>query len=319
MFRTSLTALLVAGLLTQFATAQSTEGTPTTEPLPPAELTPTDLTDPAPNLDDDPEVLPPDKLCYPRTIAIGEISQFGYGSEVFAGATLIIRDPDTWKSFWARHAGENGARPPRVNFRRHVVVAAIMGLQTSGGGPGIYITSVHTTRSAARVHIVEDPRPGLLDVITNPFHIVAVPRGCLPAGLSTVFLKTDVRRDSGIVSGTVYGNIPWRDAPIPLVNARVTLRPTGSADDGTVAPARETFTDARGRYFFVNVRPLRSYWLSAERRGFEPDAEIIGVPPQTHVAQDFVLNPVERPDDEDDPSTNGRPGSGEEVSPPPGP
>lgn len=122
-----------------------------------------------------------------KTVDKGEISYYSYGEPEFGGAVMEIRDYGTWAWFWKTHTrGIQPAPPlPPVDFFREMVLAALLGYQTSGGGPGIeiaWIEDLLPVRAAwpgraLRVRVREDTRPGMLTVITNPYHIVRVPKG----------------------------------------------------------------------------------------------------------------------------------------------
>lgn len=131
-----------------------------------------------------PEVLLAQSVPF-ETIGKGEISYFQYGDPEFTGAEMVIKDPRTWIGFWQKHReGMVPAPPvPFVDFKVHMVLVAILGYQTSGGGPGIEIVSIENPYGAAPrgarnlvVRVVENTEPGPLDLITNPFHIVKVRR-----------------------------------------------------------------------------------------------------------------------------------------------
>jgi hypothetical protein len=118
-----------------------------------------------------------------ETIEKGEISSFRYGDPEFAGAAMVIKDQRTWIWFWRNHTeGILPAPPlPVVDFRVDMVLVAILGYQTSGGGPGIEITSIEDPFGSPPrpgksiiVRVEENTQPGPLDLITNPFHIVKV-------------------------------------------------------------------------------------------------------------------------------------------------
>jgi hypothetical protein len=126
-----------------------------------------------------------------ETIDRGEISYFNYGDPIFLGADMVIKDHKTWVWFWVRHTqGIHPAPPiPRVDFRREMVLAVMLGFQTSGGGPSIEISSLDEIWSidfensmmiprrfsmGIRVLVKDHREPGPLDVITNPYHIVKV-------------------------------------------------------------------------------------------------------------------------------------------------
>jgi hypothetical protein len=57
-----------------------------------------------------------------------------------------------------------------------MVLVTLLGYQTSGGGPEITVTAVQEKACHIEIGVVNNYRPGPLDVITNPYHIVAVPR-----------------------------------------------------------------------------------------------------------------------------------------------
>lgn len=118
-----------------------------------------------------------------ETIEKGEISYFRYGDPDFTGAEMVIKDPRTWIGFWHEHTeGIVPAPPvPFVDFRVHMVLVAVLGYQTSGGGPAIEIVSIEELHGDAQrpgrrilVRVAENTNPGPLDLVTNPFHIVKV-------------------------------------------------------------------------------------------------------------------------------------------------
>jgi hypothetical protein len=116
-----------------------------------------------------------------ETIDIGEISYFQYNDPSFSGSDMVIKDLKTWAWVWRRHT--KGIQPvppvPLVDFKTEMVLAVMLGYQTSGGGPGIKITAIDQLFPTIpwrtiRVVAQESREPGLLDVITNPYHIVRV-------------------------------------------------------------------------------------------------------------------------------------------------
>jgi len=124
-----------------------------------------------------------------ETVDRGETSYFNYGAPDFLGADMVTRDQNTWTWFWMRHT--QGLQPeppiPRIEFRREMVLAVLLGFQASGGGPSIEITSIEeiqgnnhrgilSSKSSEniRVFVKNHREPGSVDVITNPYHIVRV-------------------------------------------------------------------------------------------------------------------------------------------------
>ena len=126
-----------------------------------------------------------------ETIDKGEISYFNYGDPDFLGATMVIRDLKTWGWFWKLHTqgiDPSPAHPP-IDFMKEMVLAVLLGYQTSGGGPWIEIKTIEGIQNPLRtyhmnfwsriplgikVHIEENREPGLLTIITNPYHIIKV-------------------------------------------------------------------------------------------------------------------------------------------------
>ena len=120
-----------------------------------------------------------------KTIDKGEMSYYLYDDPEFAGASMDIKDRETWAWFWKMH--KKGIQPvpplPPVDFNTEMVLVAFLGYQTSGGGPSIEIALIEDLFSfparlgrAFRVLVREDVNPGLLTVITNPYHIVKTER-----------------------------------------------------------------------------------------------------------------------------------------------
>jgi hypothetical protein len=124
-----------------------------------------------------------------ETIDKGETSYFNYGDPNFWGADMVIRDTKTWAWFWKLHT--QGIQPspplPMIDFRKEVTLVALLGYQTSGGGPSVEIRVINEILninatdnrrlavrrpSGIKVFVEENREPGPLDVITNPYHIV---------------------------------------------------------------------------------------------------------------------------------------------------
>jgi hypothetical protein len=124
-----------------------------------------------------------------ETIDMGDISYYKYGDPSFQGAQLVIRDRESWEWFWKLHT--HGMEPPpplpKVNFAREMVIAVVLGYQTTGGGPWIEIIAMDEwlddssgavpkkkVIKGVKITVKESREPGFLTVITNPFHIVKV-------------------------------------------------------------------------------------------------------------------------------------------------
>jgi hypothetical protein len=106
----------------------------------------------------------------PRTVEKGDQSNIDDAKQV------VVRDAVAWRALWQRHAPD---RPmPAIDFAKESVVAIFMGSRNTAGysvtilsaieGGGALIVKYHETR----------PTPGgvTAQVLTFPYHIVAIPR-----------------------------------------------------------------------------------------------------------------------------------------------
>lgn len=92
----------------------------------------------------------------------------------------VVRTQAEWTALWKANLG--GAAPPKVDFSREMVLAAFMGTRPTGGY-AIKITSAREEKGKLVVTVTEQqPPPGsmAIQVLTSPFHIVAVKRSSLP-------------------------------------------------------------------------------------------------------------------------------------------
>jgi hypothetical protein len=101
----------------------------------------------------------------------------GVTSNMDAGRQASARSTEEWAALWTLHAGERTR--PNVDFSREVVVAVFMGTRPTAGF-SVEIVGVRQEGQALIVSYKETrPAPDALtaQVLTSPFHIVAVPRG----------------------------------------------------------------------------------------------------------------------------------------------
>jgi len=225
--------------------------------------------------------------CQIRTLAAGDTSGFGWSQPGFTGAELIIRSQDEFWRFWEQHTSLQSPPPeqPYVDFATHVVVAVVQGIQTTGGGPSITITDIQLDAANhpanVTIRIVDDERPGPLDALTNPYHIVVVRKACLPPGSSVTFLHVAPVPGTGVIRGTVW--VPadatdWRGLP------EATVRLWDSNGD-----LRTTLTGYDGSYRFLSLTP-GTYVLDASNPPYYGDPATAGVMPDAAVLLDFYLS-----------------------------
>lgn len=219
------------------------------------------------------------------TIVKGDHGGWGHENSEFAGANLIIRGPDAWGAFWGAHTSEP-IPPPPVDFEHQVVLVAVQGLQPTAGGPNVSIVGVHGDGPFVFVAIVDDHRPGPIDEISNPFHIVAAPKDAFPPHRAVVFQRMRPAPESGAVMGRVFGEHPDGD-PMPLGEAHVVLMRPGDEP-------RHAMSGMDGSYFFVNVPP-GEYVMRAEHSGFEPVEFPVFLPPDAALRHDIFLPPLPPP------------------------
>ena len=113
----------------------------------------------------------------------------------FSGITnkqqLVITNQPAWRQFWAKHnvSVKSAEKVPPVDFEKEMVVAIAIGQQRTGGYR-IEITAVEAEADKLRITYKRyaPPPDGInLQVITSPFHFVAVPK----SDLKPEFMETE--------------------------------------------------------------------------------------------------------------------------------
>ena len=111
-----------------------------------------------------------------ETVDQEEVSGFGFFDGGSAGVDLLILNDTTWRWFWAQNTANIVSPPPRppIEFGREMVIATVLGYQTTGGGPNIRVLEVNRDAACGCLHVLiqDDETPGPTDNITNPFHII---------------------------------------------------------------------------------------------------------------------------------------------------
>lgn len=108
----------------------------------------------------------------------------GTSSGVRERLVTVIKTEEAWRALWQRHivGVEPRPAPPPVDFSREMVVAVFMGEQrTSGATVEVLEATRQEGAIVVRVREVSPPPEGIvLPVLTQPFHLVALPRSELP-------------------------------------------------------------------------------------------------------------------------------------------
>src|SRR5215467_7875722 len=104
----------------------------------------------------------------------------GLASGVAQPTQIVIRSQNDWAALWSRHMRTQIAPPPPppVDFSRDMVVGLFMGERPTGGY-AIEVTRIEGTAQGLSVHYRTsrpDPSAMQTQALTQPFHLVTVPR-----------------------------------------------------------------------------------------------------------------------------------------------
>ena len=100
----------------------------------------------------------------------------GDQSNVDEARQVTVRTAAEWKTLWRQHSPDRDQ--PRVDFARDMVVGVFLGSRTTAGF-SVEIVSALVEQGVLVVRFRETrPQSGriLAQVITSPYHLVAVPR-----------------------------------------------------------------------------------------------------------------------------------------------
>jgi hypothetical protein len=95
----------------------------------------------------------------------------------------VIKDKAGWEKLWAEHGKLNtpGTNAPAVDFEKEMVIAVTMGTKRTGGY-AIEIAGVEVVDKKLKISVKETsppPRAMAIQVLSAPFHFVAVPKNDL--------------------------------------------------------------------------------------------------------------------------------------------
>ncbi len=120
----------------------------------------------------------------PATTSLRTVAR-GTQSPAAASSRQVIRDKAAWSRLWTtqlRPEGSEAETPPAVDFSREMVLAVFQG-QKSSGGYAVTILSAKEEKGALLVTVREQSPPPdamSIQVLTSPYHVVAVKRSKLP-------------------------------------------------------------------------------------------------------------------------------------------
>jgi hypothetical protein len=107
-------------------------------------------------------------------VAFTTITQ-GSSSQIMEPRHVVVRTADQWQTLWKGHSSQPA---PVVQFSQSVVVGVFLGSRPTAGFQ-VEITAVKAQGGLAVVEYVER-QPGrgavVAQVLTSPFHLVALPR-----------------------------------------------------------------------------------------------------------------------------------------------
>lgn len=129
-----------------------------------------------------------------HTIAQGQFGPVGEDAVLTERRNYVLRTTNDFEQFWAELHFEAEVVPPRpqVIFAREEVIAVFQGIQGTTGHH-IEVREVIDTESE-RVVFIDLTVPGPLcnvgQVVTNPYHLVVVPKGNTQMNAIETFEKT---------------------------------------------------------------------------------------------------------------------------------
>jgi hypothetical protein len=111
----------------------------------------------------------------------------GLASNVDAARQVAVRSADEWSTLWTQHGGDRAK--PSVDFSKDIVLAVFMGSRSSGG----FTTEITGVRQDGATLVVsyKETRPApdsvAAQILTSPYHIVAVPKGAVTSATTVKF------------------------------------------------------------------------------------------------------------------------------------
>jgi len=105
--------------------------------------------------------------------------EWGQSSEIRSPRLVVIRTPYDFNVLWREHQRAFVPDHIRIDFNRFMVIGAFAGDRPSTAS-GVGIRSIERDRRGVLVHYGYCRGLGLGDMITQPYHLVTVPRASGP-------------------------------------------------------------------------------------------------------------------------------------------
>lgn len=89
---------------------------------------------------------------------------------------VVVRTPPEWATFWKQHAPDR--QPPAVDFSKEMVVGVFIGSRPTAGHSVEIVRTAYRDGSLMMEYVEKAPGPRDItaQVITMPYHLVAMPR-----------------------------------------------------------------------------------------------------------------------------------------------
>jgi hypothetical protein len=116
--------------------------------------------------------------------AVRSLAKGGF-SAITETQQVVLRDAKVWEQFWRKHSPDPRTmeKMPKVDFEKEMVIAVTMGQQRTGGYL-VEIASVEREDEKLKVTVrrrAPPPDSMTIQVVTSPYHFVAVPKSDLKA------------------------------------------------------------------------------------------------------------------------------------------
>ncbi len=143
----------------------------------------------------------------------GFFSGIRYGDMYYVGEHFVIRNQTAWESFWANHSGSPA--PTNISWGTDMVLAAIQGWVTTCCESYIEFTKAYRDGDNLTVWIYRSYQHGMLQVISNPYHIIVIENVPNVEFIDPIFIN-DFFPPQGSIS--INGGDEWTNSTSVVLN-----------------------------------------------------------------------------------------------------